>query len=227
MKIVFLLGVLCITNLFAVTDGQIIDPDNPVPETVPKKESTEPVSPEKKDNTPVVTQEIPQNHSRIECENDPKEFFTLYPESPKFGTVRLSSGVEPVFKGFFSYAFTYDVMKTKKGAIYLSLNRDTTAFQEIAVPLYADGSNNEIRLRLVDKDGEVFTTVLGKIVLNWKDEWRTVALTPADFEFTDWAETNAVNKVMDYPVIIQKIYFVHMKGGMEKGIVFLDDIIIR
>lgn len=223
VKLILLLSLFCVVRLSAAVEkGEIIDPGLRTNRTSPVTDSVEP-----KDLTPEVTPDVNATISRIECENDPKEFFTLYPEDKKMGLVRLSSGVEPVFKGFFSYAFSYDVSKTKNGAIYLTINRDVSAFKEMSVPLYGDGSKNEVRIRLVDKDGEVFTTVLGKIIMDWNNEWRTITLSPSDFEFTDWAETNAVNKIMDYPVVIQKIYFVYMKGGAEKGVVFLDDITIH
>ncbi len=215
-KIMLVACFLYASMVYAVEEGQIIDPTVPS-ETIEKKETT-----------PVVpTPDTKTNDSYIECENDPKEFFTLYPENDHIGKVRLSSGTEPVMKGFFSYVFTYDFSKAKKGAVYLSLNRDITQFQEMTIPLYGDGSKNEVRIRFVDKDGEVYTTVLGTIVLDWKDSWKLIKLSPKDFEFTDWAETNTVNKKMDYPIVIQKIYLVYMNGGVEKGAVFLDDITIR
>ncbi len=204
--------------LSAVEEGQIISPDT-VQQEVQQPVTVTP--------TDVVKQEPLPNGTVIACEKDPREFMLTFPENAKIGKVRLSSGIEPVKSGFFSYAFSYDFTKQPKGALYLSMSAELPDFTAIAIPVFADGSKNELRVRLIDKDGEVFTTILGTVVLNWKDSWKIVSLKQSDFEFTDWAETNTANKKMDFPVVLQKIYVVNLNDGLLAGTLYIDDIVIQ
>lgn len=160
---------------------------------------------------------------QIHFDSDPVPFALYYPEKSNIGRLRLSFGIEPILYGFFSYCFDYNFRNLNKGAIYLVISKKIDKFEKMVLPVYGDKSNNLIRIRIIDKDGEVFTTALKKGVVSW-EKWKNVVYKISDFKFTKWAETKKVNGKIDFPILLRRIYFVKSVRGKRKGKIYIDDL---
>lgn len=165
-----------------------------------------------------------QSILNYEIENPVRENYLVYPKLLGECCVRRSVGEEPLKKGFFSYIFEYNFLNLKKAAVYYISDISIENFDEIIIPVYGDGSNNLFRIRIEDKEGEIFTSDLMKCVLNWDGKWKSVRIKKSEFSLTKWAKTNIVNKKIDFPVKIKRIYVVkNFKKSESKGKIIIDD----
>lgn len=162
----------------------------------------------------------------IELEESPADSFIQYPENKNIGKIRRSVGIEPVFRGYFSYCFDYNFKNIKKGALYQVFSKKIKKMKKIIVPLYGDKSNNYIRIRIIDKQGEIFTTKLHKNSIDWKNKWKFIYVDKNDFEYTEWASNGDKNRKIDFPIILRRLYLYSAKKAANKGKIFFDDIII-